>query len=47
MNMNSDLLIKTIVLLKVLDISIITTNMKHYNRLSSRIIPTQLNMFNM
>jgi hypothetical protein len=46
MNMNNDLHIKTVVLLKVLDKSI-TTNMKYYNRLSNKIISTQINIFNM
>jgi hypothetical protein len=45
--MNHDFLIKMAVLLKVIDRSITTTNMKHFNRLSSRIMPTQINMFNM
>jgi hypothetical protein len=47
MNMNSDLPIKTIVLLKVLYRSIIAMNMKHCNRLSRKIMPTRINMFNM
>jgi hypothetical protein len=43
MNIINELHIKTIVLAKVLDRSIISTNKKHYNRLSSRIMPTQIN----
>jgi hypothetical protein len=47
MNMNNKLLIKTIVLSKLLDTSIIAINMKHYNRLSSKSMHTQINIFNM
>jgi hypothetical protein len=47
MNMTSELQIKTIVFSQVLDSYITTMNMKHYNRLSSKIIPIQINMFNM
>jgi hypothetical protein len=45
--MTNELKIKTIVLLQVLDSSITIMNIKYYNILSSKIMPTQLNMFNM
>jgi hypothetical protein len=45
--MNNELQIETTVLSKVLDRFMITMNMKHCNRLSSKIMPTQINIFNM
>jgi hypothetical protein len=45
MNMINELQIKTIVLLQVLNKSITTMNMKHYNGLFGKIMPTQINMF--
>jgi hypothetical protein len=47
MNMTNELQIKIIVLSQILYRSITTVNMKHCNRLSSKIMPTQINMFNM
>jgi hypothetical protein len=44
--MNNELQIKTAVLVKVLDKSITTMNIKQCNRVSSRIMPIQINMFN-
>jgi hypothetical protein len=46
MNMNNELQIKTAVLVKVLDKSITTMNIKQCNRVSGRIMPIQINMFN-
>jgi hypothetical protein len=45
MNMNNKFQTEIAVLSKVLDRSIITINSKYYNRLSSKIMPTQINMF--
>jgi hypothetical protein len=45
--MNNNLYIKTVVLLKVLDGFITTMNRKHCNKLFSKIMPTQINIFNM
>jgi hypothetical protein len=47
MNMINELDIKTVVLSQVIDRSNRAMNKKHYNRLSSKIMPTQINMFNM
>jgi hypothetical protein len=38
---------ETAVLSKVLDKSITKLNMNHYNRLSNKIMPAQINRFNM
>jgi hypothetical protein len=46
MNINNELHIKIAVLSKVLHTSIIVMNKKYNNRLSNKIIPTQINMFN-
>jgi hypothetical protein len=45
--MNNNLHIKTAVLLKVLNGFITTMIRKHCNKLSSKIMPTQINMLNM
>jgi hypothetical protein len=45
--MTNVLQIKVAVLPQVLDRSIITINKKHYNRLSSKIMLTQINILNM
>jgi hypothetical protein len=45
--MSNELQIQTIVLSQVLHKSITLINRKHCNRLSSKILPTQINMFNM
>jgi hypothetical protein len=47
MNMTNTLQIKIAVLSQVLDRSIITMNNKHCNKLSSKIMHTQINIFNM
>jgi hypothetical protein len=47
MNMSNALQIKLAVLPQVLDRSIIAMNNKYCNRLSSKIMPTQINIFNM
>jgi hypothetical protein len=48
MNMNNAVQIKLSILPQVLyRSSIIAINSKYYNRLSSKIIPTQINIFNM
>jgi uncharacterized Rmd1/YagE family protein len=47
MNMSNILQIKLAVVSQVLDIFIIAMNNKHYNRLSNKIIPTQIKIFNM
>jgi hypothetical protein len=47
MNMINALQIKIAVLSQVLDRSITTLDSKHYNRLSSKLMPTQINIFNM
>jgi hypothetical protein len=47
MNMSNALQIKLAVLPQVLDRSIIAINNKHCNRLSYKIIPTQINILNM
>jgi hypothetical protein len=46
MNMTNALQIKIAVLLQVLDRSITVMNNKHYNRLSSKIMPTQIDISN-
>jgi hypothetical protein len=46
MNMTNELQIETIVLSQVIDRSITTMKMNCCNRLSSKIMPTQINMFN-
>jgi hypothetical protein len=45
--MTNALQIKVAVQSQVLDRSIIEMNKKYYNKLSSKIIPTQINIFNM
>jgi hypothetical protein len=45
--MTNALHIKLAVLPQVLDRSIIAMNNNYYNKLSSKIIPTQINIFNM
>jgi hypothetical protein len=47
MNMTNALQIKIVVLLQVLDRSIIAMNSKHCNGLSSKIMHTHINIFNM
>jgi hypothetical protein len=47
MNMSNVLQIKLAVVSQVLDIFIIAMNNKYYNRLSNKIIPTQIKIFNM
>jgi hypothetical protein len=47
MNFKNRLQIETTILPQVLDRSIIEMNTKYYNRLSSKIMLTQINMFNM
>jgi hypothetical protein len=47
MNITNAKQIKLAVLLQVIDRSIIVMNSKHYNILSSKIMPTQINIFNM
>jgi hypothetical protein len=47
MNMTNALQIKLAVLPQVLDRYITTMNNKYCNRLSSKIMPTQINIFNM
>jgi hypothetical protein len=47
MIMTNELQIKRIVLSQVLDISITVINRKHCNKLSSKIMPIQINIFNM
>jgi hypothetical protein len=44
MNLNNVLHIEIAVLSNVLDRSITTMNKKHYNRLSSKIMPTHISM---
>jgi hypothetical protein len=46
MNMSNILQIKLAVVPQVLDRSIITMNNKYYNRLSSKIMSMQINIFN-
>jgi hypothetical protein len=45
--MSNALQIKLAVLPQVLDRTIISMNNKYYNRLSSKIMPMQINIFNM
>jgi hypothetical protein len=45
--MTNDLQIKTAVLSQLLDRSIIAIKIKYYNRLSSRIVPTQIIILSM
>jgi hypothetical protein len=47
MNMTNILQIKLAVVPQVLDRSIIAMNNKYYNRLSSKIMSMQINIFNM
>jgi hypothetical protein len=47
MNMSNALYINLAILSQVLDRSIIAMNSKYCNRLSSKIMPTQINIFNM
>jgi hypothetical protein len=47
MNMSNILQIKLAVVPQVLDRSIIAMNNKYYNRLSSKIMSMQINIFNM
>jgi hypothetical protein len=47
MNITNELQIKIVVPSQVLDRYITSMNKKHCNRLSSKIMPTQINMFNM
>jgi hypothetical protein len=46
MNMTNALQIKIALLSQVLDRSIIVMNNKYYNRLSSKIMHTQINIYN-
>jgi hypothetical protein len=46
MNMINALQIKIVVLSQILDRFITTMNNKYCNRLSSKIMPTQINIFN-
>jgi hypothetical protein len=47
MNMINVLQIKVIILSQALDISIIVINSKYCNRLSNKIMPTQIHILNM
>jgi hypothetical protein len=47
MNMTNELKIKIIVISQVLNRPITTMNIKHCNKLSNKIMSTQINMFKM